>query len=179
MMSMIIFLQVLINSMDKINMSMNTLNVKKILSGQESALILIFSVMMISNLMGLSMSVYSITVAILCNAMCAMLIMITIWLSSFIYDINMFFKKVNILTTSKQFSLFLAMIEFVSFFIRPITLMTRLSANIIAGHVIMSLIMLSKGIYLYSTGILLMLFESFVSIIQAYIFITLIKMYSE
>nr|AFU50162.1 ATP synthase F0 subunit 6 [Necydalis ulmi] len=80
---------------------------------------------------------------------------------------------------------FMVCIESISNIIRPGTLAIRLSANMIAGHLIMtllgntgcmmSIIMLN---FLIFTQILLLILESAVSIIQSYVFSTLSILYS-
>jgi F-type H+-transporting ATPase subunit a len=76
------------------------------------------------------------------------------------------------------------LIELISNIIRPITLSVRLSANIVAGHLLISLLgnfsLISTTNIIISSSVLLMLriLEIAVSIIQAYVFITLITLYS-
>nr|UZT67606.1 ATP synthase F0 subunit 6 [Parnips nigripes] len=79
---------------------------------------------------------------------------------------------------------FMVLIESISNLIRPLTLAIRLSANIIAGHLLMTLISqtLSQINLLMSlTGImmqsLLVLLEVAVSFIQAYVFSILVSLY--
>jgi len=80
---------------------------------------------------------------------------------------------------------FLAIIEFISSTIRPLSLSFRIAANITAGHVIMGLAssafgpLVSQGILApLLVGIAYTLFESLVCIIQAYVFVLLIVIYS-
>lgn len=74
---------------------------------------------------------------------------------------------------------FLFAIEVVRNSIRPITLVVRLSANILAGHLLM--ILLSKialeSLIFSSTFVMLNLVEIFVALIQSYIFVTIISLY--
>nr|YP_010693548.1 ATP synthase F0 subunit 6 [Scolytoplatypus wugongshanensis]WCB99739.1 ATP synthase F0 subunit 6 [Scolytoplatypus wugongshanensis] len=80
---------------------------------------------------------------------------------------------------------FLVIIESVSNLIRPGTLAIRLSANMIAGHLLLTLLgNLGSAISNYFislliiTQILLLILESAVSMIQAYVFSILITLYS-
>lgn len=74
---------------------------------------------------------------------------------------------------------FLFFIELVRNLIRPLTLMVRLVANILAGHLL--IILLSQLVFLfplaYPLYIVLNLAEIFVSLIQAYIFSTILVLY--
>lgn len=75
--------------------------------------------------------------------------------------------------------LFLFIIELIRQIIRPLTLTVRLVANILAGHLLM--ILLSKlslySIFIIIPYILLNTVEILVSLIQAYIMITIIMLY--
>lgn len=79
---------------------------------------------------------------------------------------------------------FIVLIELVRNIIRPITLSVRLSANIVAGHLLLSLLgnfsLISNFNIVVSSLILIILtrLEIGVALIQAYVFITLITLYS-
>nr|APX39160.1 ATP synthase F0 subunit 6 [Oulema erichsonii]APX39199.1 ATP synthase F0 subunit 6 [Oulema erichsonii]ARH54550.1 ATP synthase F0 subunit 6 [Oulema melanopus] len=80
---------------------------------------------------------------------------------------------------------FMVCIETISNVIRPLTLAVRLSANMIAGHLLMTLLGNtgpSMHTYLITfliiTQVLLLLLESAVSIIQSYVFTILSTLYS-
>nr|YP_004021460.1 ATP synthase F0 subunit 6 [Unionicola parkeri]ADP01827.1 ATP synthase subunit 6 [Unionicola parkeri] len=76
------------------------------------------------------------------------------------------------------------MIELISQIIRPITLSVRLTANMLAGHLLLSLLgnmsISSKNMFMLNLPVSMMLtfLEICVSIIQAYVFMTLITLYS-
>nr|YP_009503307.1 ATP synthase F0 subunit 6 [Splendrillia sp. 1 MNHN IM 2013-9619]AXA45269.1 ATP synthase F0 subunit 6 [Splendrillia sp. 1 MNHN IM 2013-9619] len=85
---------------------------------------------------------------------------------------------------------FLVIIETVSIMVRPITLSVRLTANMSAGHIVLTLIgnYLTTSMFIssiFSMGLLLMIqifytiFEFGISLIQAYIFCLLITLYSD
>jgi len=79
---------------------------------------------------------------------------------------------------------FIVIVEVLSNFIRPLALTFRLTANIIAGHLLISLIggtliNLSFSFILLGSLIqsLLVIMELGVSVIQAYVFSTLLMLY--
>ncbi len=81
--------------------------------------------------------------------------------------------------------LFLAPIEFMGIFIKPISLMIRLFANISAGHIIVlsliSLIFIAKSIWIAPASVIFSVFISVIEVlvvaIQAYIFTMLTALY--
>nr|QWC54916.1 ATP synthase F0 subunit 6 [Megalothorax incertus] len=81
---------------------------------------------------------------------------------------------------------FMVVIETVSNLIRPLTLAVRLTANMIAGHLIMTLLgnqmadnsMIMSGFVLLVTQVTLLILESAVALIQSYVFTVLACLYS-
>nr|YP_009655357.1 ATP synthase F0 subunit 6 [Oomorphoides metallicus]QCL18074.1 ATP synthase F0 subunit 6 [Oomorphoides metallicus] len=80
---------------------------------------------------------------------------------------------------------FMVCIETISNFIRPGTLAIRLSANMIAGHLLLTLLgnagMMASNLLmipLLVSQILLLILESAVAIIQSYVFAVLMTLYS-
>jgi F-type H+-transporting ATPase subunit a len=81
--------------------------------------------------------------------------------------------------------LFLAPIEFIGIFIKPISLMIRLFANITAGHIIVlsliSLIFIAKTVWISPASVFFAVFISLIEVlvvaIQAYIFTMLSALY--
>nr|YP_002317275.1 ATP synthase F0 subunit 6 [Steganacarus magnus]ACH41148.1 ATP synthase F0 subunit 6 [Steganacarus magnus] len=77
---------------------------------------------------------------------------------------------------------FMVLIEMISLIIRPITLSVRLTANITAGHLLISILLnflLSFSFNLLSLIpiMMMMVLEFGVAIIQSYVFFTLLNMY--
>lgn len=113
-----------------------------------------------------------------------------LWLSFILYgwinNINFIFAHLVPLSTPNILMPFIVIIESISNLIRPGTLAVRLSANIIAGHLLMTL--LGNQTALASSSILLTLIllvqitlltlECAVSVIQAYVFAVLSTLYS-
>lgn len=114
---------------------------------------------------------------------------LSIWLGIIFYNwykiTNLSFAHLVPLNTPTALIIFIVLIETIRNVIRPITLAIRLSANIIAGHLLLCLlgstgpiIELNLTPILILTQILLFTLELAVSIIQSYVFITLISLYS-
>ena len=86
---------------------------------------------------------------------------------------------------SVPMKLFMAPIEFLGIFIKPLSLMIRLFANISAGHIIVlsliSLIFIFKSIWVAPASLLFSVFISLIEVlvvaIQAYIFTMLSALY--
>nr|AOY36477.1 ATP synthase subunit 6 [Chrysis fulgida] len=112
----------------------------------------------------------------------------SLWTGFMIYG---WFKNLNIMFihllpygTPPMLMLFMVLIETVSNLIRPVTLAVRLSANMIAGHLLMVL-MGDLGVYLFFSlvfmliiQLMLEILELSVSIIQSYVFMILSVLYS-
>jgi F-type H+-transporting ATPase subunit a len=81
---------------------------------------------------------------------------------------------------------FMVIIETVRNLIRPLTLAVRLTANIIAGHLLITLLgnqiadnsIVLSGSILLITQITLLILESAVALIQSYVFTVLACLYS-
>ncbi len=81
--------------------------------------------------------------------------------------------------------IFIVIIELTRNIIRPITLCVRLTANLIAGHLLITLLgnaLISLSFYSFMISLfvplLLTILESAVAFIQAYVFITLVTLYT-
>lgn len=113
----------------------------------------------------------------------------SLWLSLIIYgwlnNTNHIFSHLIPENTPTILIPLIVCIESIRNIIRPITLAIRLSANLIAGHLLLALlgnIISITNLYVISLlifiQIILIFLESAVSIIQAYVFIILITLYS-
>lgn len=108
---------------------------------------------------------------------------VSLWVSLYIFTIihNFSYSLIHLVPEGTPFFLiwFLFLVELVRNLIRPITLVVRLLANIMAGHLL--IVLLSKIVFFFPFFSFLYLFlnlvEFFVSLIQAYIFSTIICLY--
>nr|YP_009691865.1 ATP synthase F0 subunit 6 [Blepephaeus succinctor]QEG58658.1 ATP synthase F0 subunit 6 [Blepephaeus succinctor] len=154
---------------------------------QGSTLIFIslFSLILFNNFLGLFPYIFTST----SHMTLTLSLALPLWLSFMLYGwinntIHMFAHLVPQGTPTILMP-FMVCIETISNIIRPGTLAIRLSANMIAGHLLMtllgntgptlSLIMIN---FLIITQILLLILESAVSIIQSYVFAILSTLYS-
>nr|ABS28766.1 ATPase 6 [Polistes sp. MD1] len=113
---------------------------------------------------------------------------LTLWLSIMLYNwmkktLNCFAHLVP-LNTPIPLMLFMVLIETISNIIRPLTLAIRLTANMIAGHLLLCLLgsfsmmtNLNFILILYFMQFLLYTLELAVAIIQSYVFMTLMSLY--
>nr|YP_010580960.1 ATP synthase F0 subunit 6 [Monochamus saltuarius]UZT27183.1 ATP synthase F0 subunit 6 [Monochamus saltuarius] len=154
---------------------------------QGSTLIFIslFSLILFNNFLGLFPYIFTST----SHMTLTLTLALPLWLSFMIFGwinntIHMFAHLVP-QGTPPILMPFMVCIETISNIIRPGTLAVRLSANMIAGHLLMTLLgntgpMLNLMMinFLIITQILLLVLESAVSIIQSYVFAILSTLYS-
>nr|YP_002971023.1 ATP synthase F0 subunit 6 [Hydrometra greeni]ACJ69487.1 ATP synthase F0 subunit 6 [Hydrometra greeni] len=148
-------------------------------------MISIFLYILINNIMGLIPYIYTSSSQMLFSLSIALPMWMSIMLFGWINKNKMMFAHLVPTGTPTALMPFMVMIETISNLIRPGSLAVRLMANMIAGHLIMSLLgnsiievnMVYK-LLLMMVQILLMMFETAVSIIQAYVFSTLSTLYS-
>jgi F-type H+-transporting ATPase subunit a len=106
---------------------------------------------------------------------------------SFAFFLNNFFSHLTPLGCPIVLRPLIVLIELISLLIRPITLRVRISANIIAGHLLIHLLtdfsfflinlFFFRSVLTIFSLILLNLLEIGVAIVQPYIFCTLINIY--
>nr|YP_010277854.1 ATP synthase F0 subunit 6 [Turanoclytus namaganensis]UHY95169.1 ATP synthase F0 subunit 6 [Turanoclytus namaganensis] len=173
------------------NIIINSLHKEfKILLGKNSSgstliFISLFSFILFNNFLGLFPYIFTST----SHMTLTLTLALPLWLSFMIYGwINNTIHMLAHLVpqgTPPVLMPFMVCIETISNIIRPGTLAVRLSANMIAGHLLMtllgntgpslSLILIN---FLIITQILLLVLESAVSIIQSYVFAVLSTLYS-
>lgn len=145
----------------------------------------LFYLIIISNLIGLFPYIFTISRQL---RFCLSL-SLTLWISIILYRVfnylNELFAHLTPQGTPFILMPFIVIIESISLIIRPFTLAIRLTANIIAGHLLLSLlgssgeIINNKLIFIIIifSQFLLLILEISVSIIQAYVFSILSTLY--
>nr|YP_010502892.1 ATP synthase F0 subunit 6 [Nephotettix malayanus]UXD78669.1 ATP synthase F0 subunit 6 [Nephotettix malayanus] len=147
-------------------------------------LVSMFLLILINNLMGLTPYVFTASAHLVFSMSFALSMWMSLMLYGWINKYNSMFTHLVPIGTPSILMPFMVMIETISNLIRPGSLAVRLSANMIAGHLLMSLLgnnlsdkflMMMLMMWLF---MLLMLFEMAVAFIQSYVFMTLTTLYS-
>nr|UPL65937.1 ATPase subunit 6 [Dicyphus sp.] len=176
-----------LNILQKINKMMNK-EFNTLMSSESSGfsimLTSLFMFIMLNNLMGLLPYVFTSS----SHLSFTMTLAIPMWMGMMVYGWansgEMMFAHLIPNGTPNMLMPFMVMIETTSNLIRPGSLAVRLTANMIAGHLLMSLLgdslMTSKTIMplIFIIQVMLMMFETAVSLIQAYVFSVLTTLYS-
>nr|YP_009735157.1 ATP synthase F0 subunit 6 [Acropyga pallida]QBG38656.1 ATP synthase F0 subunit 6 [Acropyga pallida] len=174
-----------------INLIMNSLlkEFKILINYSKSNLIIfmsLFWLIMINNLMGLFPYIFTAT----SHLSFCMSMSMTLWISMIMFSIHNYMNDflAHLMPQGTPYILmpFMVIIEIISLIIRPLTLAIRLTANMIAGHLLMSLLGSSNQlinnfmIFLVTifSQFLLLILELSVSMIQAYVFSILSALYS-
>nr|YP_009907547.1 ATP synthase F0 subunit 6 [Bothrogonia yunana]QLI54104.1 ATP synthase F0 subunit 6 [Bothrogonia yunana] len=165
-------------------MMMLNVELKMIMKYKGTSLIMISIFMMIfyNNIMGLMP--YTFTAS--SHMVFSLSMALPMWLGMMMYGwmnkTNHMFIHLVPVGTPAMLMPFMVMIETISNMIRPGSLAVRLTANMIAGHILMSLLgnntALTIFIPLMVAFTIMLLFETAVSIIQSYVFMTLMNLYS-
>nr|AND96079.1 ATP synthase F0 subunit 6 [Onthophagus crassicollis] len=155
------------------------------IKGSTLIFISIFSMIMFNNFLGLFPYIFTSS----SHMVMTLSLALPMWLSFMIYGwinntMHMFTHLVP-QGTPPVLMPFMVCIETISNIIRPGTLAVRLAANMIAGHLLLTLLgntgpnlNLILINFLIMTQLLLLLLESAVSIIQSYVFAVLTTLYS-
>nr|YP_010952649.1 ATP synthase F0 subunit 6 [Empoascanara falcata]WMQ53069.1 ATP synthase F0 subunit 6 [Empoascanara falcata] len=143
----------------------------------------LFLLILINNIMGLIPYVFTSSSHLIFSLTMALPLWMTLMIYGWVNKYNSMFTHLVPSGTPMTLTPFMVLIETVSNFIRPGSLSVRLTANMIAGHLLMSLLGGSAMslVMMISTMIIfmiLMIFEIAVAMIQAYVFMTLSTLYS-
>nr|WNV26488.1 ATP synthase F0 subunit 6 [Salassa thespis] len=169
----------------KLHNEFKTLLKNNYFSGSTFIFISLFSFVLFNNFLGLFPYVFTST----SHLSLSLSISLPLWLSFMIYGwVNnyqhMFIHMIPQGTPTVLMP-FMVMIETISNIIRPGTLAVRLTANMIAGHLLMTLLSNMGSIipsylimFLIFIQILLLILESAVAIIQSYVIAILSTLYS-
>nr|YP_010311844.1 ATP synthase F0 subunit 6 [Leptocorisa costalis]UNA68828.1 ATP synthase F0 subunit 6 [Leptocorisa costalis] len=172
------------------DMVMNKLNNEfKMLMGAKSKgmtlmMISLFMFILMNNMMGLLPYIFTSSSHLVFTLSMALPLWTMLMLYGWINQTNHMFAHLIPSGTPALLMPFMVLIETISNMIRPGSLAVRLTANMIAGHLLMSLLgnnSVNKEIMLpliLIAQIMLMLFEMAVSLIQAYVFSILSTLYS-
>nr|ATC73037.1 ATP synthase F0 subunit 6 [Graphocephala sp. EMHAU-2015-Zz052315]UGK73247.1 ATP synthase F0 subunit 6 [Atkinsoniella heiyuana] len=150
--------------------------------GMSLLMLSLFMMIMFNNIMGLLPYVFTAS----SHLVFSLTLALPMWMGFMIYgwlnNTNHMFIHLVPTGTPSILMPFMVMIETISNLIRPGSLAVRLTANMIAGHLLMSLLggntnsfMLISCMLLF---IVLMIFEMAVAMIQSYVFMTLTNLYS-
>nr|YP_010415149.1 ATP synthase F0 subunit 6 [Tribolium freemani]URX54543.1 ATP synthase F0 subunit 6 [Tribolium freemani] len=145
----------------------------------------LFSLILFNNFLGLFPYIFTSTSHMVMTLSLALPLWLTFMLFGWINNSIHMFAHLVPQGTPPVLMPFMVCIETISNVIRPGTLAIRLSANMIAGHLLMTLLGntgISMSIYLVNiliiVQILLLTLESAVAIIQSYVFAVLSTLYS-
>nr|YP_009727761.1 ATP synthase F0 subunit 6 [Oxya agavisa]QHX99842.1 ATP synthase F0 subunit 6 [Oxya agavisa] len=154
-------------------------------NGTTFIFISIFIMMLLNNFMGLFPYIFTSTSHLTLTFSIALPMWLSFMLFGWINHTNHMFTHLVPQGTPPALMSFMVLIETISNVIRPGTLAVRLAANMIAGHLLLTLLgntgpsMTMNMIYLLIIGqMLLLILESAVAMIQAYVFSILSTLYS-
>lgn len=162
----------------KLNKEVNIFIKKK---GTSLIIISLFSFIIINNLIRILPYIFTSSAQLNFSLALSLPLWISLILYGWINKTNSIFRHLLPIRTPPILMPFIVIIETIRNIIRPGSLAVRLSANIIAGHLIISLIgnniTLKLLLPLIITITILIIFEFAVAIIQSYVFITLSTLY--
>nr|YP_009409423.1 ATP synthase F0 subunit 6 [Anoplocnemis curvipes]ASH96374.1 ATP synthase F0 subunit 6 [Anoplocnemis curvipes] len=180
---------------NRLNIMFNTITKKlndefKMLMGPNSKgmtliMISLFMFILVNNIMGLLPYIFTSSSHLTFTLTMALPLWLSLMIYGWVNHTNHMFAHLIPAGTPAILMPFMVMIETISNLIRPGSLAVRLTANMIAGHLLMSLLGNNSTNanefiipLIMMVQIMLMLFESAVSLIQAYVFSVLSTLYS-
>nr|ALO70953.1 ATP synthase F0 subunit 6 [Pselaphinae sp. 12 EF-2015] len=172
----------IINNLHK---EFNLLLNKNLNKGSTLMFISLFSMILFNNFLGLFPYIFTSSSHLTMNLSLALPLWLSFMIFGWINNINHMFTHLVPQGTPPVLMPFMVCIETISNIIRPGTLAIRLTANMIAGHLLLTLLgnmgpMLLNYLIpmLIFIQILLLLLEMAVAIIQSYVFSILMTLYS-
>nr|URX54478.1 ATP synthase F0 subunit 6 [Neotermes sp. 8 AB-2022a] len=154
-------------------------------SGSSFLFVSLFSLILFNNFLGLFPYIFTSTSHLTMTLTLALPLWTSFMLFGWINNMNHMFEHLVPQGTPPVLMPFMVCIETISNVIRPGTLAVRLTANMIAGHLLLTLLgnngptISSSLLWLLITAqILLMILESAVAVIQSYVFAVLSTLYS-
>nr|AVJ52329.1 ATP synthase F0 subunit 6 [Odontoscelis lineola] len=175
---------VLQNIINKLHEEFKTLLGEKN-KGMTLIMIALFMFILSNNAMGLLPYVFTSSSHLVFTMTLALPLWLSIMLFGWINHTNHMFTHLVPMGTPTVLMPFMVLIETISNLIRPGSLAVRLTANMIAGHLLMSLLGNNSInasnivlIFIMSIQMMLMMFETAVAIIQAYVFSVLSTLYT-
>ncbi|KAG8338745.1 ATP synthase F0 subunit 6 (mitochondrion) [Homalodisca vitripennis] len=153
------------------------------LKGTSLIMMSLFILILFNNLMGLLPYIFTSSSHLLFCLSLALPLWLSLMIYGWINKTNHMFIHLVPTGTPGILMPFMVLIETISNLIRPGSLAVRLTANMIAGHLLMSLLGNNATNYymilmLMIMFMILMTFELAVAIIQSYVFMTLMNLYS-
>nr|AQP27057.1 ATP synthase F0 subunit 6 [Odontotermes sp. BDIT086] len=172
--------------MNKMHQEMKTISSKSSINkGNSFILTSLFLMILMNNFLGLFPYIFTSTSHLTLTLTLALPLWVSFMLFGWIKNTNHMFEHLVPQGTPAMLMPFMVVIETISNLIRPGTLAVRLTANMIAGHLLLTLLgnngpsmshtMLS---ILITAQILLLILEAAVAIIQSYVFAILSTLYS-
>nr|QYF09656.1 ATPase subunit 6 [Ptilocnemus lemur] len=146
--------------------------------------ITMFSFILVNNMMGLLPYIFTASSHLTFTMTLALPLWTSLMLFGWINNMKYMFAHLIPEGTPPMLMPFMVCIETISNIIRPGSLAVRLTANMIAGHLLMCLLGNSASKtslitpLIMTTQIILMLFETAVAVIQAYVFSILSSLYT-
>nr|YP_010586528.1 ATP synthase F0 subunit 6 [Psychomyia kalais]UZZ44342.1 ATP synthase F0 subunit 6 [Psychomyia kalais] len=145
----------------------------------------IFFFFMVNNFLGLFPYIFTSTSHLSTNLTLSLPLWLALMMFGWINNYNHMFSHLIPQGTPSVLMPFMVLIETTSNVIRPITLAVRLTANMIAGHLLLNLLSSLKNnlpthllVFLILIQIILIVLEMSVAIIQSYVFMILTSLYS-
>nr|QIT06483.1 ATP synthase F0 subunit 6 [Lipothrix lubbocki] len=168
-----------------INTEIKTTLGKMTQSGSSIFFITLFTVILANNFMGLLPYIFTSSSHLSFTLTLALPFWLLLILYSWVNSLKTSLAHLVPQGTPFALMMFMVMIESTSQVIRPITLAVRLMANMIAGHLLMTLVgnmasvtFMANFIGVMGTFIMLSILEIAVSMIQAYVFTVLLALYT-